>query len=131
MVSKISRIRNFAVFQDFTWDQSVVDKEGKPLTFKKMNILYGRNYSGKTTLSRIFRAFETGRLSEKFDNPEFELEMDAPPHLTKSDITNHSEIIRVFNEDFVRDNLRSSRIKMTASSLLQSLERRTSRLHKR
>ena len=106
MIRKISRIKNFAVFQDFKWEQSVVDKDGNPLTFKDINILYGRNYSGKTTLSRILRAFETGPVSDKFGKPEFELEMDAPPHLTQSDITSHNEIIRVFNDDFVRDNLR-------------------------
>ncbi|MEB3733722.1 AAA family ATPase [Halopseudomonas pachastrellae] len=36
------------------WRQNIAE-------FKKINILYGRNYSGKTTLSRIFRALEPVR----------------------------------------------------------------------
>ncbi|MCG8613516.1 MAG: AAA family ATPase, partial [Pseudomonadales bacterium] len=41
-----------AVFKDFRWALSVRDDGNNIAELKKLNILYGRNYSGKTTLSR-------------------------------------------------------------------------------
>ena len=69
MIEKISIIKNLAVFDNFTWDEAVLNTEGRPLRFQKLNILYGRNYSGKTTLSRILRAMETGMISDKYGSP--------------------------------------------------------------
>lgn len=103
-VTKITAIRNFAVFQDFQWDNSVKDKKGLVLKFKDINIIYGRNYSGKTTLSRIFRAFETGNISEKYDNPEFQIEFSDNTTINQTQIDQAQEF-RVFNTDFVDENL--------------------------
>lgn len=66
MIKKIKSINNFAVFQDFNWNSSVKNSNGTVIEFAKLNILYGRNYSGKTTLSRIFRAIETKRLPQNY-----------------------------------------------------------------
>ena len=105
MIEKIKSIKNLAVFNDFDWDNSVKDKNGNVLTFKKINVLYGRNYSGKTTLSRIIRALETGKISDKYDSGKsFSVIVDGSP-VTQDNPTNHTKTIRVFNEDFVRDNL--------------------------
>ena len=59
-IKKIDLIKNMAVFRDFRWSSSVRDVGNNIAEFKQINILYGRNYSGKTTLSRIFRALECG-----------------------------------------------------------------------
>lgn len=105
MIEKIKSIKNLAVFNDFDWDNSVKDKNGNVLTFKKINVLYGRNYSGKTTLSRIIRDLETGKISDKYDSGKsFSVIVDGSP-VTQDNPTNHTKTIRVFNEDFVRDNL--------------------------
>ncbi|MDO8427333.1 MAG: AAA family ATPase, partial [Deltaproteobacteria bacterium] len=53
-ISKITKLKNFGVFMDFKWDQNI------PL-FRKHNLFYGWNYSGKTTISRAFRCFELGK----------------------------------------------------------------------
>ncbi|MDY0282768.1 MAG: AAA family ATPase [Salinivirgaceae bacterium] len=105
-IKRIDSIKNMAVFQDFHWATSVRDESNNVAGFKKINILYGRNYSGKTTLSRILRAMETGELSDKFENPSFALAFVDGTQVTQSTITAHSKKVRVFNEDFVRDNLR-------------------------
>jgi len=105
-IKKIESIKNMAVFQDFRWASSVKDDGNNIAEFKKINILYGRNYSGKTTLSRIFRALETGSVSDKYSSPEFQLAFDGGITATQNSLTNHGQVVRVFNEDFVRDNLR-------------------------
>jgi wobble nucleotide-excising tRNase len=105
-IKKINSIKNMAVFNDFRWASSVRDGGNNIAEFKKINILYGRNYSGKTTLSRIFRALETGSLSDKYSSPEFHLSFDDGSTATQNSLTSHGQVVRVFNEDFVRDNLR-------------------------
>jgi wobble nucleotide-excising tRNase len=106
MIKKIKSIKNMAVYIDFDWDKSVREKGGKPAEFQRVNILYGRNYSGKTTASRIVRALETGSLTDKYQNPEFNIEIQGEINVTQSTLKSHQQTIRVFNEDFVRDNLR-------------------------
>lgn len=95
-----------AVFDGFKWDDSVKDKDGNVCEFKNINILYGRNYSGKTTLSRIFRALETNKLSDKYQNPSFSVLFEDGAEVTQLAPNAHSKCIRVFNEDFVRENLK-------------------------
>ena len=105
-IKKIDLIKNMAVFQDFQWKSSVRDEGNNIAEFKKINIFYGRNYSGKTTLSRIFRGVETGFISEKFVSPEFQLSFEDGSKVSQNTLTGHGQIIRVFNEDFVKENLR-------------------------
>jgi len=105
-IKRIDSIKNMAVFQDFRWATSVRDEGNNVAEFKIINILYGRNYSGKTTLSRILRAMETGDLSDKFENPSFVVTIAGDTQTTQDTLTAHGKKIRVFNEDFVRDNLR-------------------------
>lgn len=105
-IKRIDTIKNMAVFNDFQWSSSVKNEGGDVVDFKKINILYGRNYSGKTTLSRIIRAYETGSISDKYTNPEFNLSLDNDTTINQRTLTGHDQIIRVFNEDFVKENLR-------------------------
>lgn len=105
-IKNIDLITNMAVFRDFRWASSVRDEGNNAAEFKKINILYGRNYSGKTTLSRIFRALEIGSISDKYNSPEFQLSVDGGSNVTQQSLTGHGQVIRVFNEDFVKDNLR-------------------------
>ncbi|MCH5147773.1 MAG: AAA family ATPase [Clostridiales bacterium] len=106
MIKKIKSIKNFAVFEDFNWNNSVKNSDGSVIEFQKLNILYGRNYSGKTTLSRIFRAIETRRLPDNYDEIEFEVEDDQFNLVTQSNLASFEGKIRVFNEDFVREHLK-------------------------
>lgn len=105
-IKKIDSIKSMAVYDDFQWSSSMRYAGNNIAEFKNLNILYGRNYSGKTTLSRIFRALETGTISDKYSSPEFQLSFDGGRIATQSSLSNHGQIVRVFNEDFVRDNLR-------------------------
>lgn len=104
-IKKIDSIKNMAVFQDFRWNSSVRDEGNNVSEFKKINIFYGRNYSGKTTLSRIVRAMETGSISDKYVSPEFLLSFDGGINVSQNSLSDHGQIIRVFNEDFVKENL--------------------------
>lgn len=106
MITKFKSIANLAVFQNFVWDITIRDEGNNIVLFKPINIFYGRNYSGKTTLSRIVRALETGNISDKYENPQFEVSIQDIADITQNNLTAHGKKIRVFNEDFVKENLR-------------------------
>lgn len=105
-IKKIDSINNMAVFNNFQWAKYVRDEGNNVAEFKKINIFYGHNYSGKTTLSRIFRALETGTISDKYDSPEFKLSFNDGNYVTQTTLRNHNQVIRIFNDDFIKDNLR-------------------------
>ena len=106
MIKKFKEIGNLAIFQDFKWDNSVLNKENNVVEFQQINILYGRNYSGKTTLSRILRAIERAAISEKFENPSFSVLFSDNTEISQNNLADNGKKIRVFNDDFVRDNLK-------------------------
>ncbi|WP_415716116.1 AAA family ATPase [Maridesulfovibrio sp.] len=105
-IKRIDSIKNMAVFQDFCWRTSIKDDGGNPVDFRQINILYGRNYSGKTTLSRIIRALEVGGISDKYDSPQFQISFHDGSKIMHDSLQGHDHVVRVFNEDFVKDNLR-------------------------
>ncbi|ELL5808164.1 AAA family ATPase, partial [Campylobacter jejuni] len=73
--------------------------------FKTINIFYGRNYSGKTTLSRIARSFELKKHNEDFLDGNFKIKLEDGNFLTQNDVIKSNLDIRVYNSDFVKENL--------------------------
>ena len=106
MFTKIKKIDKFAVFNRFDWNATVRDTENDVVEFKEINIIYGRNYSGKTTLSRIFRSLEKGELNEKYPDATFEFEHTGTDRLCHLDVRNCSYDIRVYNKDYISENLK-------------------------
>lgn len=105
MITKIN-IKNLGIFKNFNWDNSFRDLHGNIKTLKKVNIIYGRNYSGKTTISRIIRALETKSISDKYLAPEFEIIADGHSLITQANYDSNTLLIRCFNEDFIKENLK-------------------------
>ena len=106
MFTKIKKIDNYAVFINFDWNAAVRDKENNVAEFKDINIIYGRNYSGKTTLSRMFRSLEKGKMNEKYPNATFEFEHTGTDRMCHLDVANCSYDIRVYNRDYISENLK-------------------------
>ena len=109
MIKKFLKIQNAGVFRKFEWPENQNGIDGKQLEFRDVNIIYGQNYSGKTTLSRIPRSFEKGKIPDGFENMEFEVLTASNEICTQFDIdaptSNSSTSFKVFNEDFTRENL--------------------------
>ncbi len=97
-------IPNFGSFKNFVWRTAMRDKGNNVAQFKRLNIFYGRNYSGKTTISRIFRSLQTGRLPAKYESPAFSIETTSGK-VTQTGIPIHDQEIRVYNRDFVAEHL--------------------------
>ena len=94
MITKIKMIKNAGIFSDYSWDANLSE-------FKRYNLLYGWNWSGKTTLSSIFAAFDRGN-SEKYPAIEYEVETQRG-NLRNSQP--YSNKVRVFNQDYVAKNV--------------------------
>lgn len=101
MIKRINKIKNFCVFQDYKRDGNLQD-------FREKNIIYGWNYSGKTTLSRLMSYLDKNTIIDTdYQDVEFEVELDDAGH-TKINETNRNTspiLIKVFNSDFVKENL--------------------------
>ena len=98
MISKILEIDRLGLFDGFRWDSGISE-------FKKYNVFYGWNYSGKTTLSRVFSNFEDSQKHPDYptcsskildeDGAHYDFESWGFPHP-----------IKVFNIDFIKTNLK-------------------------
>lgn len=97
MIRKIQRIKLFGVFADFRWPTDLP-------VFNRYNLIYGWNYSGKTTLSRVLRCFELNQIHPDFSTAEVRLEVEGGAVHDLASAAN-APAIRVFNTDFIRDNL--------------------------
>ena len=75
--------------------------------FKRFNVLYGWNYSGKTTLSRAFMVFDNKKIPEHYDDGfDFTLEKVDGNILNPNTETDRDSLqTKVFNSDYVEDNL--------------------------
>lgn len=105
MINKISYIKKLGVFSNFDWDSEVRDDKGAVVGFKKCNVLYGRNYSGKTSLSRVFKSLEDRKISERITNAEFSIVIDNNSQITNADVDRCPLDVRVFSSDFISTHL--------------------------
>lgn len=94
-------IDNFGILKDFNWNSAI----SSDYKFKKLNIIYGRNYSGKTTLSRLFRSIENKILHNDYDSPNFAFTLEDGSKVNQDNLIDNNIDICVYNTDFVKDNL--------------------------
>ncbi len=95
-IQKISKLKKFGIYKDFSW--------GDLTDFKKSGLIYGWNYSGKTTLSKLFQILEFQEDRTRFEESEFKIdyvENNVSKSVTKANITNFPFIVKVFNSDYI------------------------------
>lgn len=95
MLKRITNIKDFGVFTNFAG--------GALPEFAPFNLIYGWNYSGKTTLSRIFRCLEARSPHADYTNGKFSIS-HADGLARDHDFANPT-LVRVFNEDFRKEHL--------------------------
>lgn len=100
MIKKIKVLKNFWIYQDFSWDDPVP-------SFNKFNLIYWWNWSWKTTISRIFSSIEkkTTDFPQYPENGLFEIENDDLTSFKNKDVENTNISVRVFNQDFIEENV--------------------------
>lgn len=98
MIKKIQSVKNFGVYKNFTWRDTP--------NFNEKNIFYGWNYSGKTTLSRIFSSLKNKELHPHFQEGEFKIVLSDDSILTHENVATSDLNVIVFNSEYIRENLK-------------------------
>ncbi len=93
-IGRIARLRNCGVFRDFTWPADLPN-------FGRYNLIYGWNWSGKTTLSRLFRGLETRTAPT---NGQVTLSVKGHD-VSGDDFAQAMLPVRVFSRDFVMESV--------------------------
>lgn len=102
MIKKIDYIRNFGIYKNFSWTSSNRIKD-----FNYKNIFYGWNYSGKTTLSRIFSSLRDKKIHDSYTSGAFKVSTDGGIY-DSSNLESFPYEVLVFNSDYIKDNLNFS-----------------------
>ena len=99
-VAQVSRMKSFGMFRDFKWDANLPE-------FKRFNLIYGWNRSGKTTLSRVLSACEKNstNFDQYPDGGTFDVLTDGRSHIRSGDLGSCHLPVRVFNQDFIDENV--------------------------
>jgi wobble nucleotide-excising tRNase len=119
MIRKINHVTGFGLLHNFSW--------GTLQEFKRYNLVYGWNYSGKTTFSRIFQTLQHGLIPDEFLGCQFQV-----TRADNSVLGTHALIayptIRVFNRSFIDDNFHH---KMTGAKMIVVVGAENQRLKNR
>ena len=93
-ITRIGRLRDYGIFRDFTWPSNLPE-------FGRYNLIYAWNWSGKTTLSRLFRALE-----DRTAPVAGQVTVIVDGHKVSNENFGQVAVpIRVFNRDFVAESV--------------------------
>jgi len=100
MIKRIENISNFGIYKNFNWNSTsgLVD-------FSQKNLFYGWNYSGKTTLSRIFSSLQNKKIFDSYSSGDFKVITDTDS-FNKSNLETFPLKLLVFNSDYIKENLK-------------------------
>ncbi len=99
MIKRINKIKSFGVFEDYRRSGDIRD-------FEEKNIIYGWNYSGKTTLSRLISYLDKNvQIEDDYKDIGFEIELEDGTKIDNNNRATSTLQVKVFNSDFVKDNL--------------------------
>ena len=97
MITKINKLKDFGIFHNFIWNG--LDN------FKKKNLIYGWNYSGKTTISKLFQNLEFKDKNKYFSDSEFDITTEKDntnTNHTQNDLENFPFDVKVFNTNYIK-----------------------------
>lgn len=120
-IKRINSIQNLGVYKNYT-------RSGEIRDFNDKNIIYGWNYCGKTTLSRLFNWLNANcGIDEDYVETTFEIELEDGTKITQANKTISSPcIVQVFNSDFISTNLQfaysNNKIKAIAFDLGEEIK---------
>ncbi len=102
MIEGVERVKNLGGFSNFEWDEEVEN-------FEKMNVIFGENGSGKTSLSNIFRLFsehcDNQKIWEKLKSENSEVQILYDGNTLSYQQGSWEDNIYVFNEHFINEHV--------------------------
>ena len=98
-ITRIRKVGNYRAFQGWT-------DENRPKTFERVNLVYGTNGSGKSTLASLFRDCSDPNTVPTGAHVELDINTDGLSGTANESSADLWTRVRVFNADYVRENLR-------------------------
>lgn len=106
----LDSISGLGLFKAFTWDPAQL------CDLNRYNLVYGWNYSGKTTLSRVFQSLEDSRIHPDFAGATFQFTKGDGSTVSSTFVPPLPQV-RVFNREFVKRNFHNGS-DMTGANLI-------------
>lgn len=97
MIAQINKLKRFGIYVNYTWG-SIDD-------FKKKNLIYGWNYSGKTTLSKLFQILEFKDKNRCFSGSEIEITIHdgiTKKRYDQDSLNLFPFAVKVFNSEYIK-----------------------------
>jgi wobble nucleotide-excising tRNase len=98
VLKSIQTLKSFGIFDEYARPAGMKD-------FCDRNVIYGWNYSGKTTLSRLFHALNEKAPHAEMVGCKFSLTDQGGATITEENLAASTKTVRVFNSDFVSESL--------------------------
>ncbi|SCY56101.1 Wobble nucleotide-excising tRNase [Microbacterium sp. LKL04] len=98
-ITRFRKIGKYRVFEN--WGD-----ESRPKDLARVNLIYGTNGSGKSTLANILHACSIGAPDVARAGIEFDVLVDGVQTVVTEAAANFWPRVRVFNSDYVRENLK-------------------------
>jgi wobble nucleotide-excising tRNase len=96
MITKVTTIKNFGIYKNFTWNAGIN-------SFSKKNLIYGWNYSGKTTFSKLFNNLEENKkLNFPSSQYSFEISRNAES-FNQDSLIDFPYIVKLFNSEYIKN----------------------------
>ncbi len=92
MIKTITLKQSTGLYQTKTQFPKETKQFPEETKFSQVNLIFGWNYSGKTTLARIFQDIADGKIE------------------TQEDLSNYQAKIKVFNADYVAKNIKPEQL---------------------
>ncbi|MET3508811.1 AAA family ATPase [Plantibacter flavus] len=99
MITRFRKIDRYRAFEN--WND-----EGRPKVLARVNLVYGTNGSGKSTLANLLRACSIDAEEAKRAGIEFDVSVDDVATVVTETSQNFWPRVRVFNSEYVRENLK-------------------------
>ena len=100
MIERILTIEKLGVFNDFNWNRDSTLQD-----FKEKNVIYGWNYSGKTTLSRIFCSLRDKSIHIDYPDAKFKLKLENNQEFDSNNLNSYDQPVFVFNKEYIDSKL--------------------------
>jgi wobble nucleotide-excising tRNase len=96
MITKVTTIKDFGIYKNFSWNTNIN-------SFSKKNLIYGWNYSGKTTFSKLFNNLEEKKKTN-FPSSQYTFEISRnSTSYNQDNLIDFPHIVKLFNSEYIKN----------------------------
>lgn len=109
ILKRVKKLKKVGIFKEFVWPNPNSFPD-----FKKYNVIYGWNGTGKSTISRLLQSLgQDKELPTEFRSSEFQIlfsDENGDQSVINQNNTEAAPLIRVFNQKFISNHIKWEKI---------------------